>query len=55
MTSDSEEFVSKTQLESIGYVLEGNRFIKSDDVFEPLWEAKLVHQFDHRTRIFCWP
>ena len=53
MTSDSEQFVSKTELEARGYVLTGNRFVKSDDVFEPMWEAKLVHQFDHRRGSFA--
>ncbi|MCC6796589.1 MAG: N-6 DNA methylase, partial [Candidatus Hydrogenedentes bacterium] len=53
MTSDSEQFVSKAELEALGYVLVGNRFVKRDDEFEPLWEAKLVHQFDHRRGSFA--
>jgi len=48
MTSDSGLFRSREQLESEGYALHGNRFQRSSSVFLPLYEAKLMHQFDHR-------
>jgi hypothetical protein len=35
-------------LESEGFHLKGNRFRKGRETFLPLYEAKMVHHFDHR-------
>jgi hypothetical protein len=51
MSTDSKLFKTKAELEKAGYVLEGNRFVRpgrKEDVFLPLYEAKMIHQFDHR-------
>jgi hypothetical protein len=38
----------RKQLETDGFDLHGNRFVKGKEVFLPLYEAKMIHQFDHR-------
>lgn len=48
MSSDSHLFRTRDQLGREGYMLEGNRFVKGKDVWLPLYEAKMMHQFDHR-------
>ncbi len=48
MTSDSHLFHTFEQLESDGWVLEGNHFIRGNDRYLPLYEAKMAHHFDHR-------
>jgi hypothetical protein len=48
MTSDSHLFRTRDQLESDGWTLEGNQFAKGDDRYLPLYEAKMIHHFDHR-------
>jgi hypothetical protein len=48
MSNDSDHFRTREQLERDGWTLEGNRFRKGDDFFLPLYEAKMVHHFDHR-------
>ncbi|MFZ5767235.1 MAG: Eco57I restriction-modification methylase domain-containing protein [Bacillota bacterium] len=48
MSNDSHLFRTRHQLRRAGYVLEGNRFVKGGDVWLPLYEAKMMHQFDHR-------
>jgi hypothetical protein len=48
MTSDSRLFAMRKQLEEGGFALSGNRFIKDDQVYLPLYEAKMIHIFDHR-------
>jgi len=52
MTSDSGEFLLKTDLEKKGYELRGNYFIKGDSIYLPLYEAKLMHQYNHRHGTF---
>jgi len=52
MTSDSDLFYTKEQLESDGFTLQGNFFVKGNSVFSPLYEAKLIQQFDHRHGTF---
>lgn len=47
MSGDSEIFSTRPQLESAGCILYGNVFL-SDQIFLPLFEAKMMHQFDHR-------
>ncbi len=48
MTSDSEHFRTREQLEPEGWRLDGNVFVKGKDRYLPLYEAKLIHHFDHR-------
>ncbi len=48
MTSDSGLFRTRKELEESGGELEGNIFRLTDKTFLPLYEAKMIHQFDHR-------
>lgn len=49
MTSDSEYFHTYSQLSGDGATLHGTTFRFPDGrMFLPLYEAKMVHQFDHR-------
>jgi N-6 DNA Methylase len=48
MSNDSSLFRTREQLESKGFKLFGNRFLKGDQVYLPLYESKMMHQFDHR-------
>ncbi|HOA84300.1 MAG TPA: hypothetical protein PKN66_10135, partial [Thermodesulfovibrio thiophilus] len=48
MANDSHLFRTKRQLEDDGYKLSGNIFIKGSDRYLPLYEAKMVHHFNHR-------
>lgn len=48
MASDSGLFKDRDELEAGGWTLEGNVFRRDDDAHLPLYEAKMIHQFDHR-------
>ncbi|MBY0523558.1 MAG: N-6 DNA methylase [Gemmataceae bacterium] len=48
MANDSHHFRTKPELESTGYRLKGNVFVGAKDRYLPLFEAKMLHQFDHR-------
>lgn len=48
MTNDSGLFRSRRQLEAAGGLLKGNVFFVEGESFLPLYEAKMIHQFDHR-------
>lgn len=48
MASDSGLFRRREELNSAGWGLEGNGFVKDGQVMLPLYEAKMVHHFDHR-------
>jgi hypothetical protein len=48
MTSDSALFRTRAQLEGDGWALDSNVFRKRDKAYLPLYEAKLLHQYDHR-------
>ncbi len=48
MANDSGLFRTREQLEKDGLKLEGNRFIGQSKVYLPLYEAKMVHHYDHR-------
>jgi hypothetical protein len=48
MANDSHLFRSRKQLETEGWRLEGNCFRKGGYVYLPLYEAKMIHHFDHR-------
>jgi hypothetical protein len=48
MASDSGLFRTREELEREGWHLEGNVFVRGDERYLPLYEAKMVHHFDHR-------
>ena len=48
MASDSGLFRTQEQLEADDWVLDGKNFRKGEAVYLPLFEAKMVHHFDHR-------
>lgn len=52
MTSDSGLFRTREQLTEAGWMLEGNVFVRGEDRYLPLYEAKLFHQYDHRFATF---
>jgi hypothetical protein len=48
MSNDSGRFRTSAQLEADRYRLGGNIFVGAQDQYLPLFEAKMLHQFDHR-------
>jgi hypothetical protein len=48
MANDSGLFQTRGQLEGVGAKRVGNRFVKGKEVWLPLYEAKMIHHFDHR-------
>ncbi len=48
MTSDSHLFHTRDDLERDGWTLHGNIFHRGDDHMLPLYEAKMIHQYDPR-------
>lgn len=48
MSSDSHLFRTRQQLESDGFELRGNRMKRNDEVWLPLYEAKMIWHYDHR-------
>lgn len=52
MTSDSDLFRTAVQLEASGFVRKGADWVKGSEktqqTFVPLYEAKMIHFFDHR-------
>jgi hypothetical protein len=48
MANDSHLFKTRTELEALGFHLFGNRMVKGEEVYLPLYEAKMIWQFDHR-------
>ena len=48
MSNDSHHFRTRKQLEASGWKLEGNVFHRETEEHLPLYEAKMVHHFDHR-------
>ena len=52
MNTDSHLFRTREQLEQSGWRLQGNVYVKGDERYLPLYEAKLFHQYDHRFATF---
>ena len=52
MSNDSDLFRTRSQLEEDGWMLESNIFVKENNRYLPLYEAKLFHQYDHRFATF---
>jgi hypothetical protein len=48
MSNDSHLFRTREWLEERGFRLSGNRFVKGDELYLPLYEAKMIMPFDHR-------
>lgn len=48
MSNDSHLFRTRDQLKQLGGELEGNVFVRGDDSWLPLYEAKMLHHYDHR-------
>ena len=49
MTSDSHLFRTAEQLDAEGfYPIEGNRWKKGEELYLPLYQGRMIHQFDHR-------
>jgi len=48
MANDSNLFRTCEELEAKGYALKGNHFVHDDELYLPLYEAKMIQQFDHR-------
>ncbi len=48
MSNDSHRFRTREQLETEGWKLAGNVFRRETEEYLPLYEAKMVHHFDHR-------
>ncbi|MCE7009970.1 N-6 DNA methylase [Kibdelosporangium philippinense] len=48
MTNDSKLFTSADDLTRDGWTLDGNVFTSGEERMLPLYEAKLLHHFDHR-------
>jgi Eco57I restriction-modification methylase len=47
-TEDAEYFLDRDGLLADGWQLSGNLFLKDEARCRPLYEGKMVHQFDHR-------
>lgn len=48
MSNDSHLFRTREQMEQEGFTLMGNRFVKGDEIYLPLYESKMIWHFDHR-------
>jgi len=48
MANDSHRFRTRQELEDRGFKLRGNVFTRGEHRYLPLWEAKMMHHFDHR-------
>jgi hypothetical protein len=52
MANDSGLFRTRGELAQAGWTLEGNRFVKDEQVMLPLYEAKMVQIYNHRSGSF---
>ena len=48
MSNDAQLFRSYAELASDGWRLEGNIFVRGEEQMLPLYEAKMLHHYDHR-------
>jgi very-short-patch-repair endonuclease len=53
MTTDSSLFRTKSQLQTENWILDKNIFRRDSHIYLPLYEAKLVHMFNHRAATFA--
>ena len=52
MSNDSRLFRNRYELEDDGWTLQGSIFTKGQEQYLPLYEGKMLHQFDHRWATF---
>ena len=52
MANDSHLFRTREQLQAVPSHSPGNRLVHGKDVWLPLYEGKMIHQFDHRYASF---
>jgi hypothetical protein len=52
MSNDSDLFRTREDLEGQGFRLVGNRFVSKEQVYLPLYEAKMFWHYDHRFATF---
>jgi hypothetical protein len=52
MTSDSDAFLTQKQLEAEGLKAVGNQYAGAQELYLPLYEAKMIRQYDHRHGTF---
>jgi len=52
MSNDSHLFRTQEEMEAAGFALDGNRFVKGEEVWLPLYEAKMFWHYDHRYGTF---
>jgi len=52
MSNDSHLFRTRDDLEEKGWELDGNIFVRGGECYLPLYEAKMLHQYDHRFAMF---
>jgi hypothetical protein len=50
MTNDSGLFRTRDQLESEGWQLDRSIFHRGEEIYLPLYEDWMIHQYDHRTQ-----
>ena len=55
MANDSGLFRTRDQLERDGWTLTGNVFVRGSERMLPLYEAKMIHHFDHRLGTYARP
>ncbi|NLI08682.1 MAG: type II DNA modification enzyme, partial [Thermotogaceae bacterium] len=48
MAIDSHLFKTRTELETLGFHLFGNRMVKGEEIYLQLYEGKMFMQYDHR-------
>lgn len=48
MANDSHLFLTREQLKAKGWIPDGNLFRKSEQVYLPLYEGRMIDLFDHR-------
>jgi len=48
MANDSHLFKTKAELEQDGFELDGNQFVRGTNRYVPLYEAKMIYQYNHR-------
>jgi hypothetical protein len=48
MANDSRQFRTATQLHDAGFARDASDWVQETERYVPLYEAKMVHQFDHR-------
>ena len=49
MTNDSHLFRTAEQLDYEGfYLVDGNRWARGEEMYLPLYQGRMIHQFDHR-------